>query len=113
MCTTLEHLPRGHYFKLPFGLVGTRSTAEVTINGEIQVSSQVATVSHSFYKQHLYLPTIALVVPNNPEVILAGQTIVVAGFALANNILNEKTVVVQHPLSSGLPGGLVVEGLLD
>lgn len=59
MCTTLDHSTRGHSFKLPSGLVGTRSTAEVTINGELQVNclldtgSQVTTVPHSFYEQHL------------------------------------------------------------
>lgn len=46
---------------------------------------------------------------NNPEVIPAGETIVVEGIAVANNIQNEKTVVVEHPSSSSLPGGLVVK----
>lgn len=224
-CTTLDHSTRGHSFQLPSGLVGTRSTAEVTINGELQVNclldtgSQVTTVPHSFYEQHLgqqeikplhdllevegangqsvpYLgyieitvgfpqallgvsievPTLALVVPDvqansqplvligtntmdvlydtysdgksanyqpahygyqavikvlelrrrqaagghgivklpnsNAEVIPAGKTIVIEGIAVTNNFREEKTVVVEHPSSSSLPGGLIVKACL-
>ena len=57
-CTVAEHSKRNHSFKLPSGLVGTRSTAEVTINGKqvnclLDTGSQVTTVPHSFYEQHL------------------------------------------------------------
>lgn len=57
VCATLGHL-RSHTFRLPSGLVGTRSTAEVTINGEkvnclLDTGSQVTTVPHSFYEHHL------------------------------------------------------------
>lgn len=58
MCATSGHLKRTHPFKLPSGLVGTRSTAQVTIKGEqvnclLDTGSQVTTVPHSFYEQHL------------------------------------------------------------
>ena len=53
-----EHSKINHSFKLPSGLVGTRSTAQVTINGKqvnclLDTGSQVTTVPHSFYEQHL------------------------------------------------------------
>lgn len=59
VCAISEKPIRRHSFSLPSGLVGTRSTAEVTINGKLQVSclldtgSQVTTVPQSFYEQHL------------------------------------------------------------
>lgn len=225
MCTTSEHFKRSHSFKLPSGLVGTRSTAEVTIYGKLRVNclldtgSQVTTVPHLFYEQHLaeqeikplhdlleveganrqsvpYLgyiemtvvfpqallgasievPTLALVVPDvrpnsqsfvligtntmdvlydmysdgespnfrpdhfgyqavskvielrhrqatdshgmvklqskNPEVIRAGETVVIEGTVKVNHFQNEKTVVVEHSSSSSLPGGLIVKSCL-
>ena len=49
---------------------------------------------------------------NKPEVILAGKTVVIEGFAVANDFQNEKTVVVEHSSSSTLPGGLIVKSCL-
>jgi len=223
-CTISEHFKRRQSFKLPSGLIGTRSTAEVTINGKqvnslLDTGSQVTTVPHSFYEQHLaeqeikplhdllevegangqsvpYLgyieltvgfpqallgvsidvPTLALVVPDvratsqslvligtntmdvlydtfsegestnyqpahygyqavikvlelrrrqasdshgtvklqgkNPEVVPAGKTVVIEGFALVNDFQTERTVVVEHSSSSSLPGGLIVKSCL-
>lgn len=58
MCATSGHLKRSKPFKLPSRLVGTRSTAQVTIKGEqvnclLDMGSQVTTVPYSFYEQHL------------------------------------------------------------
>ncbi|XP_077385347.1 uncharacterized protein LOC144023586 [Festucalex cinctus] len=44
----------------------------------------------------------------NQQVIPAGETVVVEGVALAGSCENEKSVVVEYPSSSPLPGGLLV-----
>lgn len=63
-------------FNLPKGSVGTKSTAEVKVGEDhvtylLDTSSQVVTVPHLFYKQHLStheikaeVPTLTLVVPD-------------------------------------------------
>lgn len=47
-----------------------------------------------------------------PEVIPAGKTVVIEGMAVAKNFQSEKTVVVEHPSSSSMPGGLIVQSYL-
>lgn len=47
-----------NHFKLPKGLVGAKSTAQIKIEGEdvsclLDTGSQVTTVPHSFYQSHL------------------------------------------------------------
>lgn len=49
---------KSHSVKLPKGLVGTKTTAQVNIAGKdtnclLDTGSQVTTVSQSFYEQHL------------------------------------------------------------
>lgn len=46
------------------------------------------------------------------KVIPAGETVVVEGVAVANCLLNEKSVVIEQPSSSALPGGLLVTASL-
>lgn len=48
----------------------------------------------------------------NPEVILAGKTVVIEGIAVAKNFQGETTVIVEHSPSSSLPGGLIVQSCL-
>lgn len=57
VCANLKHSSKNHPFKLPKGLVGTKSTAKVHIKGEevsclLDTGSQVTTVPRSFYEQH-------------------------------------------------------------
>ncbi|KAL6459833.1 hypothetical protein MHYP_G00315920 [Metynnis hypsauchen] len=223
-CSSLQHSKQNQPFRLPRRLVGTRSTAQVTVKGKevnclLDSGSQVTTVPDSFYKQHLseqkikpihdllevegangqlvpYLGyiemtitfprdfigipidvnTLALVVPDTsqslvligtntldilfdiysetdltcrqalphgykvvfkvielrrkqatnhhqgvvkmqgqiPQVIPAGETVVVEGVALVSGLQDEKSVVIEYPSSSPLPGGLLVKaGLVD
>lgn len=56
-CEILEHSNNSRSFRLPKGLVGTKSTAQVIIKGEevnclIDTGSQVTTVPQSFYARH-------------------------------------------------------------
>lgn len=214
-----RHSKGNHQFQLPNRLVGTKSTAQVTVRGEevnclLDSGSQVTTVPESFYKQHfseqpikplhdllefegangqpvpyfgyitititfpkdfigapIDVNTLALVVPdtshsllligtntldvlfdiysdtdttscqplphgyavvfkvielrwkqasNNPQgvvkmqgktpqLIPAGETVVVEGVALVSGFQDEKSVVIEHPSSSPLPGGLLVK----
>ena len=49
-----------------------------------------------------------------PQVIPAGETVVVEGVALVSGLQDEKSVVIEYPSSSPLPGGLLVKaGLVD
>ncbi|RXN19590.1 Retrovirus-related Pol polyprotein from transposon 412 [Labeo rohita] len=49
-----------------------------------------------------------------PQVIPARETVVVEGVALVSGFQDEKSIVVEYPLSSPLPGGLLVKaGLVD
>ena len=57
-CSSLEHIHRNQPSRFPKRLVGTKSTAQVTIKGEevnclLDTGSQVTTIPQSFYKQHL------------------------------------------------------------
>lgn len=57
VCANLKHSNMNHPFKLPKGLVGTKSTAKVNIKGEevsclLDTGSQVTTVPRSFYERH-------------------------------------------------------------
>lgn len=212
-------------FKLPEGLIGTKSTAEVTIKGEqfsclLDTGSQVTTVPKSFYDQYLdeqqikplhnllevegangqsvpYLgyievgvtfpreflgaefevPTLALVVPDiqtssqsllligtntldvlyemysedkpdnhqpvpygyrtvlkvlelrqkqctdgniglvrmhgsSPEIVPAGKTVVLEGAVSVKTFHTERSVIMEYPSSSSLPGGLLVKTCL-
>lgn len=216
---------RGHPFKLPKGLVGTKSTSRVEVEGSpttslLDTGSQVTTVPQSFHQQHLseyeikplfdllevqgangqcvpYLgyielnvtfpkeflgveievPTLALVVPDvhvvsdslmligtntldvlygmycetasetqqptahgykavlkvlelrqrqskdgnlglvkmhskGPQLVPAGQTVVLEGCVAASRFATEKSVVLEHPSTSSLPGGLLVKTCL-
>lgn len=48
------------------------------------------------------------------QVIPAGRTVVVEGLALASGIQGERSVIIEYPSSSPLPGGLLVKaGLVD
>ena len=49
-----------------------------------------------------------------PQVIPAGETVVAEGVALVTGLQDEKSVVIEYPSSSPLPGGLLVKsGLVD
>ena len=49
-----------------------------------------------------------------PQVIPAGEIVVVEGVALVTGLQDEKSVVIEYPSSSPLPGGLLVKsGLVD
>ncbi|XP_076745452.1 retrovirus-related Pol polyprotein from transposon opus [Maylandia zebra] len=49
-----------------------------------------------------------------PQVIPAGSTVVVEGVALGEGLQDEKSVVIEYPSSSPLPGGLLLKaGLVD
>lgn len=49
-----------------------------------------------------------------PQVIPAGETVVVEGVALVSGLQDEKSVVIEYPSSSPLPGGLLVKaGLVE
>lgn len=49
-----------------------------------------------------------------PQVIPAGETVVVERVALVTGLQDEKSVVIEYPSSSPLPGGLLVKaGLVD
>ena len=49
-----------------------------------------------------------------PQVIPAGETVVVEEVALVGGLQDEKSVVTEYPSSSPLPGGLLVKtGLVD
>ena len=57
-CSSLEHVYRNPPFRLPKRLVGTKSTARVTIKDEavnclLDTGSQVTTIPQLFYTQHL------------------------------------------------------------
>lgn len=48
------------------------------------------------------------------QVVPAGETVVLEGVSPVNGFQNEKSVLVEHPSSSSLPGGLLVKaGLVD
>lgn len=47
-----------------------------------------------------------------PQVIPAGETVVVEGVALVSGFQDEKNVVIEYPSSSPLPGGLLVKASL-
>ena len=224
-CPSLEHVHRNQPSRFPKRLVGTKSTAQVTIKGKevnclLDTGSQVTTIPQSFYSQHLseqeikplfnllevegaagqavpYLGyvelavtfpkelvgasvdvnTLALVIPDfeatteplvligtntldvlfdiysqagithqslphgyravlkvlevrhkqandiescgvvrlqgkSSQTIPAGETVVLEGVAPMNGFHNEKSVVIEYPSSSSLPGGLLVKAAL-
>ncbi|XP_039884477.1 uncharacterized protein LOC120731507 [Simochromis diagramma] len=63
-CVDLEHSSSEEKsFRLPKGLIGTRSTAEVIIEGKtfsclLDTGSQVTTIPQSFYEQHMSVQNI-------------------------------------------------------
>lgn len=49
---------------------------------------------------------------NSPQTITAGTTVVMDALAIAPALQCEKAVIIQHPTSFSLPGGLMVQSCL-
>ena len=49
---------------------------------------------------------------SSPQTIAAGQTVVMEALAIAPALYGEKAVIIQHPTSFALPGGLMVKSCL-
>ena len=48
----------------------------------------------------------------NPQTIPAGKTVVLEGIAINHSLQSEKSVIIEHPSSFSLPGGLTVKACL-
>lgn len=57
-------------------------------------------------------PVVLTLQPDQPQTILSGQTVVLEGCLTARLLREEKVVVVEHPASFCLPGGLMVKACL-